>query len=105
MPLVYILTSWCTSVSKSTYVVVYSERITSVHLKEGLPRIRYFLNFLGGWNSGSGRFSMMASERERRKIFIDSVIPFLLQYGFEGLDFDWEYPGDREGSDPEHGLA
>lgn len=47
---------------------------------------------------------MMASDPERRKIFIESVIPFLQLYGFEGLDFDWEYPGDREGSDPEHDI-
>ena len=45
---------------------------------------------------------MMASQADRRKIFIDSLIPFLQLYGFEGVDFDWEYPGDREGSDPEH---
>ena len=42
----------------------------------------------------------MAADPARRKIFIDSIVPFLELYGFEGVDFDWEYPGDREGSDP-----
>ena len=44
----------------------------------------------------------MASQADRRKTFIDSLIPFLQLYGFEGVDLDWEYPGDREGSDPEN---
>jgi chitinase len=45
---------------------------------------------------------MMAKDSVKRKTFIDSVVPFLQLYGFEGLDFDWEYPGDREGSDPDN---
>jgi len=72
-----------------------------VALKEKNPDFVPMLS-IGGWNSGSGRFSMMAKDSVRRKTFIDSVVPFLQLYGFEGLDFDWEYPGDREGSDPDN---
>ena len=61
-----------------------------------------FLFYIGGWNSGSERFSVMAADPNKRKTFIDSLMPFLAMYGFEGVDLDWEYPGDREGSDPEH---
>ena len=44
----------------------------------------------------------MARDPNLRTIFIDSVVAFLQKFGFEGLDFDWEYPGFFEGSDPEN---
>jgi len=70
-------------------------------LKEKNPNLKTFLS-IGGWNSGSEQWSWMASDPERRRIFIDSVMRFVSTFGFDGIDFDWEYPGDREGSDPEH---
>ena len=58
--------------------------------------------FLGGWTAGSKEFSEMARDPARRAVFIDSVVAFMQKFGFEGLDFDWEYPGFFEGSDPEN---
>ena len=55
-----------------------------------------FSYFIGGWNAGSKKFSQMAKDPAKRQIFLDSIIPFVKKYGFEGVDMDWEYPGARD---------
>lgn len=39
----------------------------------------------------------MASTPETQDAFVESVINFIVYYGFDGFDFDWEYPTQRGG--------
>jgi chitinase len=44
---------------------------------------------IGGWNEGSEKYSAMARDPARRRVFVQSVVDFLKKYDFNGLDFDW----------------
>jgi len=66
-----------------------------VGLKEQNPNFVPMIS-IGGWNAGSKKFSQMAKDPAKRQIFLDSIIPFVKKYGFEGVDMDWEYPGARD---------
>lgn len=68
-----------------------------VALGEANPNFVPMLS-IGGWNSGSEKYSIMAGNPVYRRTFIDSVVVYLKKFGFAGLDFDWEYPGVREGA-------
>ncbi|XP_069365183.1 probable chitinase 10 isoform X2 [Maniola hyperantus] len=48
---------------------------------------------LGGWNdSAGGKYSRLVNNPGARRKFIVHVIDFLRQYGFDGLNLDWQFP-------------
>ena len=47
---------------------------------------------IGGWNFPSNFFSQMVSSKTSRTAFITSAKAFMTEYGFDGIDIDWEYP-------------
>ncbi|KAK7113445.1 chitinase-3-like protein 1 [Littorina saxatilis] len=63
-------------------------------LKAQNPDLKTLLA-VGGWNMGSASFTAMVANETSRQDFADHSITFLTQNGFDGLDLDWEYPGNR----------
>ncbi|CAF3403070.1 unnamed protein product [Rotaria socialis] len=68
-------------------------------LKQQNPDLKISLA-VGGWNHGSAPFTQMVATEQSRAEFVENSYKFLKEYGFDGLDLDWEYPADR-GSPPE----
>lgn len=52
---------------------------------------------VGGWNEGSQKFSTVAQSATLRSRFAKDAAAFCTKHGFDGLDVDWEYPGQRDG--------
>ncbi|MES2199505.1 MAG: glycosyl hydrolase family 18 protein [Chlamydiota bacterium] len=73
-------------------------------LKQINPNLRNILS-IGGWSFNDPTdkmgeytyklFSQMVGEESNRAQFIDSAISYAQRYGFQGIDIDWEYPGDQ----------
>lgn len=66
------------------------ERLAAIAaLKQVNPELKVMLS-VGGW--GSGRFSEMASDAERRLSFAKDCLKAVNEFGLDGIDIDWEYP-------------
>ena len=63
-----------------------------VKLKEKNPKLKVLLS-VGGW--GRGGFTPMAADADNRKAFAEACRRFCDQYGLDGIDIDWEFPGDN----------
>jgi hypothetical protein len=59
-------------------------------LKQINPALKTIIS-IGGW-SWSERFSDAALTDASRTSFADSCVDFIVKYGFDGAEIDWEYP-------------
>jgi chitinase len=64
---------------------------TLVALKQENPSLTVLVS-VGGW-IWSANFSDMALTRRSRSLFIESAVEFIHSNDLDGLDIDWEYPG------------
>lgn len=59
-------------------------------LKAENPHLKTMIS-IGGWTLSS-KFSDVALTDASRKKFAISAVDFMKEYGFDGIDIDWEYP-------------
>lgn len=61
-----------------------------VDLKKKNKKLKVLLS-VGGW--GSGNFSEMAADKEKREKFAENCRKIADDFDLDGIDVDWEYPG------------
>uniref|UniRef100_A0A0P0BUL1 chitinase n=1 Tax=Hypocrella siamensis TaxID=696354 RepID=A0A0P0BUL1_9HYPO len=106
-PETFKITPMDSSVPESVYLQTASVR----GLKIQNPDLKVFVS-IGGWTfsdndtSTQPVFGDVAKSQANREAFASNLITFMREYGFDGVDLDWEYPGapDRGGQeqDGEH---
>ncbi|WP_417940469.1 glycoside hydrolase family 18 protein [Flavobacterium sp. RS13.1] len=62
-------------------------------LKKQNPGLK-ILYSIGGW-VWSDQFSNIAAYAQSREKFAKSAVKLMKTYGFDGIDIDWEFPGQR----------
>lgn len=68
----------------------YLKRLAAYKTK--YPKLKILL-MVGGWGKQADGFSMMARDPDKRKAFCQNCAKICDEYGIDGVDLDWEYPG------------
>ncbi|KAI9209053.1 glycosyl hydrolases family 18-domain-containing protein [Polychytrium aggregatum] len=83
------------STSKNAYICGnYAYVLNKV--KPTMPNTKFLIS-VGGWYD-SNLFSA-ATEDKYIDAFVTSVVKYVQFFGFDGVDFDWEYPGWEHGGE------
>ena len=64
-------------------------------LKQKFPHLKTCLS-VGGW-SFSRPFPLVASDPDKRATFAQSIVDMAVEYHFDCIDIDWEFPGKAGG--------
>lgn len=61
--------------------------------KRKFPHLKFLMS-IGGWTK-STHFSTIAADAKKRQVFAQTSAALVSQWGFDGVDIDWEYPGSE----------
>lgn len=67
-------------------------------VKEKYPKLRTLIS-VGGWTWSKGFHDAALTEASREK-FANTAVKYMLDYSFDGVDIDWEYPGQEGEGNP-----
>jgi len=73
--------------------------LAAVITKARTNNAKIFVSLNDGSGDGKTNFKNMASSPTGRNNFIKDVMNKVRQYGFDGVDVDWEYPTTTDGTD------
>jgi GH18 family chitinase len=73
--------------------------LAAVIAKANANNAKIFVSIDDGAGDGKTNFRNMAASAAGRKNFVKDVMNKVRQYGFHGVDVDWEYPTTTDGTD------
>jgi GH18 family chitinase len=76
-----------------------SAPVASVITKARANNAKVFMSINDGSGDGKTNFKNMAATSAGRNHFIKDVMAKVRQYGFDGVDVDWEFPTTSDGTD------
>ena len=85
--------------SSGTLTVNNASLATQFIAKARVNGARAFLSINDGSGDGKTNFKNMASSAAGRTHFVRDVMGKVRQFGFDGVDVDWEFPSTSDGTD------
>jgi spore germination protein YaaH len=85
--------------TSGTMDVVNPSVLSAVITKARANNAKVFVSINDGSGDGKTNFKSMASSQTGRTNFIADVMNKVRQYGFDGVDVDWEFPTTSDGTD------
>lgn len=82
-----------------TLDAVNPSTLTAMMTKARANNAKVFVGINDGSGDGKTNFKNMASSLAGRNNFIKDVMNKVRQYGFDGVDMDWEFPTTADGTD------
>lgn len=80
--------NWTEKTKMPLFIRLYS-------LKRRNPSLKILLA-VGGWSAKSEGFNMATRSSLNRSKFINNTIKLLREWNFDGIDLDWEFPGEED---------